>query len=164
MARKLIAEASAAELRDFALILGLEIDGNENTNVMKAKLATAGYTMDSINIIEKDAPRTDTQDARPSSYRTITLPSGAKQDQVCVLIQKSSDAGGDLPVHVSVITDGIESKGGVMLIARGIPQWIPVPYEEALRNAQEYVFEESKDGLHTPYSRQSYPYSIVNAA
>lgn len=156
MARKLIADASAAELRDFAaLFLGLEIDGNENTNVMKAKLQAAGYGMDSISMPEKHAPADPA--ARPGSYRTITKPNGQAQEQVCVMIQKGGDNGGDKPIPVSIISDGF----GTMLIPRGEPVWIPVEYEGVLRNAMELVYEESLTGIKTPYERQSYPYAIA---
>lgn len=156
MARKLITEASAAELRDFAsLFLGLEIEGSENSNVMKAKLTAAGYGMDSIAIPEKPIPADAA--ARPGSYRTFQKPDGTMQEQVCVVVQKGPENGGDRPVPVSIIAQGY----GTMLVPRGEPVWIPIEYEEVLRNAVEFVYAETQTGLGDPYSRHSYPYSIA---
>ena len=153
MPQKKIADADAKELRHFGALLGIETKGDENKNVMLKKFEQVGFTGEFIAVEEPEA-KAAPSGARPSSFRTVKGPRGVDREEVCVNLNVGEGTHGRRPVPVSV-------NGETMLIPRGKPVWIPVHYEEALRNAKQFTYEESDEGLGEPSETQAYPYSLA---
>ena len=153
MKKKLIKDAIASELRDFASVMqGIETDGSENSNTMKGRLTQAGWNNDYIIVAEEAAAPAET--TRPTSYRKTKNAAGQTVKEVCINLQARDGPGGSRPVPVSV-------NGSVMLIPRGKAVWVPEHYEEALRHAVQRTYEASDDGLANSSEVTAYPYSVV---
>lgn len=148
---KSIEDATTQELREFAQIsLGLEIEGTENRNVVLSRMREAGYDPENpkfrVAIMTRPDPAPaqmkdgSTEERNGRIYRRITLHAGPGE-------------GGDRPVPVRV-------NGKTMLIPRGKPCMVPEEYVEAIRNAQETVYEMTGTGIINPREVPSYPHAI----
>ncbi len=147
----LLAEASAAQLREFASVhLGLDVAPTMNSNTLRALISQAGYTKDSFEIEEPEAPVV--LDAKRASSLA------GDNRRVKIVIHTQEEPGGDRPVFVSV-------NGSAMLIPRGQEVEIPYPYFEALKHAEKIIYDQSPDprgGLLPPRFAPQYPYTIVS--
>jgi hypothetical protein len=140
-------EATAEQLRDFATLnLGIEVPGKANKNAILGLISSA-YDKDFIEVAETDAPHDVERVAAPSREAT--------PDKRRILIQRSEEPGGGDPVFV-----GVNGKG--MLIERGKPQLVPLPYIEALDHAIKYVYSQDEDLDMIRREVPSYPFSYVD--
>lgn len=166
MPRKSIEEASAAELRDFAKLVGLEVKGDENKNVILSKLKTAGMELKDIPIVQQP---TAPAPQGPISSRPMVNENGEPEldaegkprfeRQIIVF-------GGDTPAEKRPVP--VTVNGSTMLIPRdGKAHWVPNEYIEALENAVLTSYDVALDergnevGVGDPIYSQSYPYSFA---
>ena len=150
----LIADASAAQLRDFGtLAFGMELGGRETVNQMITKLSGVGFTGEEFAVIDDTAP--SDQSERIANAMGISEVNGRRYIRINVNV--SEKPGGDQPVPVSV-------NGVAMLIERGKDCDVLEEYVEALQNAKQDIPIVTKEGHITGYrTKHAYPFSRVAA-
>ena len=148
MKTKPIDEATVEELRIYAQMIGLEIDGTENRNVVLGKMKKGGFTPERIAIYEKAVEVSD----REGGGGNTKVENGKKMFKIN--IAKMPGVGGDRPV-------GPRVNGKYFLIPRGKDVWVPEEFVEALRNAVQFEYEPSINGIGEPRETLSYPFSHV---
>jgi len=155
--KKPIADCDVTELRDFAtIVMGLELAPTSNTPTTLSRIRAAGYQLDYIEIQGDAGPAVQNQPsaAAPATERGEKMVDGRRFMRIS--IPENDKAGGDEPVFVSV-------NGKAMFIPRNKTEWVPEEYVEALKNAQEFVYETADDGLglKPPRVIQSYPFQAA---
>lgn len=154
-----VAEATAEQLRAFAsMTLGLQLTGRETKSAMIAKLSEVGYAVPFIHLPDAGVePQFTDRGSRPFQSRMGKF-NGEPCEERQIVIHTQDKPGGQEPVQVGV-------NGRTMLIPRGVPEFVPVPYIEALENAREYVYAEftgeGLGGLGKPREVLSYPFAYA---
>lgn len=156
--------ATMKQLMDFATIMmGLDVPKSAKT---KAEVLTiieeSGWLKDTIPTFQKAAeiPVLCDSDGNPRP-RTFMheFNGGAERECVAINIPDTDKPGGQEPVPAAV-------NGSQMWIPRNKRVVIPVEYVEALENAEQFIYAETKqgmneEGLREPQIVKAYPFSYV---
>ncbi|RJF80948.1 hypothetical protein D3877_11985 [Azospirillum cavernae] len=138
-----LADATAAQLRYFAeIVLGLSLGPNPaiKTETLIAKIMSTGYQRDDITVpasvggdaaSQASAADTPAHAVDPGSYQ--------RGPRASILIERQEGPGGDRDVFVAV-------NGKSMLIPRGKPCAVGLPYVEALQHAVQTLYNMEEDG------------------
>lgn len=148
-----IEEASAAELREFAVnTLGLDIHANSKRETILAKI---GPVWDKPEITVSEA-ELESEQVGPTPQPVTAAQQPPEPEKVRIHIAIQEGAGGQDPVPVAV-------NGKAMAIPRGKDVSIPVPYYEVLRNAVTHKYDVDDNGsiIPTPREVPLYPVSRV---
>lgn len=145
-----IHEASATQLAEFAITnYGLDVNHRMGSAVIKAKLATAGYDKDFIEI--DDAPAVETN----ARVETVTAAPEPRKTKTIRIENQEALYGGKQAVPVGV-------NGKVYLIKRGEDVEVPAEVIEVLKNAKRVVFDKDENGQPiNPTYVPTHPFSIV---
>lgn len=154
-----LTDATTAQLRYFAeVVLGLALGPNPNikAETLIAKIASAGYQRDDITVPAgvgfETAPGPAAADTPahavdPGSYQ--------RGPRASILIDRQEGPGGDRDVFVAV-------NGKSMLIPRGKPCDVGIPYVEALQHAVQTLYDMEEDGTITSREVPLYPVRILS--
>lgn len=163
MQKVIIDEATEDQLRSFALtVLGLDIDGRtKSREALMARITEAGWAQAHIIVPEEVQPGParnvgGARNTRPGKSYVLDGETVEETD-VRIMVHTKDGPGGERPVPVAV-------NGSLMLIPRGQEVWVPSRYVEALEHAEEYAYEEYRDGtggLKAPRRVKAYPFSYV---
>jgi hypothetical protein len=149
-----IDKATEQELRAFATgTLGLEIHHSSKREKILGQVQ-AVWDKPEITVADEAPPAL--QAGTPPQPVTAAQQPPAKE-MVRIIIAVTDDAGGNEPVPVSV-------NGSAMLIPRGKPVDIPLPYYKALENTVQHRFDPNPDGngmSFTPRLVPAYPFQRV---
>ena len=147
-----INDATAAQLAEFAVTHhGLDVNFRMGAAVIRAKLATAGYEKEFIEI--EDAPTID-PNARVEGDGSAPAPEQRAMKVIRIENQEAMYGGKrDVPVGVN---------GKVYLIKRGEDVRVPVEVVEVLKNAKRVVYDRDENGAPiNPTFVPTHPFSIV---
>lgn len=125
-------EATAADLRAFARLFGIELQGSETRTVLLAKLKTVGFSGDSVpklTNLPTPAAADMNNDDIPSWVGPL-VPGGKPRRLCCINIMRREVPGGSEPVTPNV-------NGKRFDIPRGQDCVVPIEYVEALVHAVE---------------------------
>lgn len=158
--QKPIDECTAEELRTFGKIhYGIEMADRTNAPTAIAKLRAAGHGEDFI-LVDGPAPESvqdEAGNAAPAINGVRFVTEGGRQrKQIKIMIPVQDKPGGHEPVPTAV-------NGKRFDVPRGKEVWVYEEYVEALRNAQEWHFDNRPDdrGLTKPRVVQSYPFQVL---
>lgn len=160
-----IEDATADDLRYFCTqIQNLDISPRANRPQMRQALAQAGWTGDTIKVLDKEA---QVQTIQPASMDSDAA------DAADISTTDSSDGAASRPKYAEITIPTGEGKGGQrpifvavnlkgMLVPRGEKVRIPYAYYEALLNAEKTIYEKGPDdlGIGTPRSTARYPMTL----
>lgn len=148
------AEATVADLRAFAEVMGLEHEPRASRADLLALVELSGFVGETI-------PRFGgvpiAQRAKGDATGGATRINDAGQEEVCILVHAKDEEGGDHPLMVGF-------NFSAMLVPRGVPVWVPVGFYRSIRDAEELVYDpgvHGEGGLPPPRAVQSYPFSLV---
>jgi len=153
---KLAAEATAEELRDFAVnVMNLDVKGNWGEPKIREQLKLIGFDTQAegamIPLYEKAQPAAASDESR--SVKMMKTSSGRMEEHHCIVVSAAEGEGGDRPVCARV-------NGVNFLIPRGQKVWVPKRYVEVLQNAVRDVYDNTGNGLsEDPRQVQNYPFS-----
>lgn len=155
-----IEEATAEQLRQFGVqVLGLEVTGRENKQMMMGKFTEVGFNMAFITLTSAAPTPTGGPTDERGAFNRRENEAGRKE--VRIMIHTVDQPGGDRDVVVAV-------NGKFMTIPRGKPQWVPESYVEALDHAEEQTYDQydqsvndGMGGLNRPRLVKSYPFSFA---
>lgn len=160
-----IDKAELAQLVEFAVMMGLEVDGKANQADVIALIRSAGYAGKSIRImVSAPSPNTrKSSDPLATSEAFVwdgTDEYGIKRARRMIYIQipNQDRPGGDREVPVSI-------NGTSLFIKRNTPSLVPEEYVEALDHAHETHYDPSSDPeqpLAPPRHVQRYPYQRLS--
>jgi len=168
MKQKPIDEATPAELKDFAMIKGLDVHDNLKDRKRLIALIRTVHTGEMIDVRENSQPAplqagsTETAGTKKSKgtfdvKNNYSTPGDFKGlPKVKVNIAKSEQAGGDRHVFLAV-------NGAEFLVQRGEPVDIPYPVYEALKNAVEWKYfqdQETREMKKVEVPR--YPFQVLS--
>lgn len=164
-----INDALPGQLRDFAnSFLGMNLPGNTKPETVLAKIQSA-WTNDFILIpidskeLPHDLVSAEEVSQEPEKAAAPPPPpagyNGPKEGMIRVLVHASEEKGGSDPIPIGV-------NGQVMLVPRGKECDIPLPYFEALQNAEQHFYDPLEGGGVNPVPRvvKLYPYQVIAQA
>lgn len=138
-----LSEATAAQLRDFAVVqLGLEIAATSNGTTIISKMRAAGFEADEIDVSESSAVSEAT--------KSHSSDGALKKGYGMVTIYSSDDDEGDQPVFLSVNGAGIR-------VPRGKSVPLHRKFIEALLNAKKDRRDDKGNKIGEVLS---YPFSL----
>lgn len=164
--QKPIDEATVPELREFAMIKGLEAPDSLNRKQLISLIRTV-HTGENIDVVVKDGEEPLQAGAMkaPAAGKakkfdvseSCTKPGDFKNlPRVTVIIAKSDQAGGDR--HVFLAVNGVEFH-----VARGEPVDIPYPVYQALKSAVEWrYFQDQETREMKMVEVPRWPYQVVS--
>ena len=151
-------DASLEDLRAFALIMGLDVDGRATRDSLLGKISASGWQGKNIPVAKAETPKAEQQGKgnRPAPYKTK-----GKVEYFGIRIDTQEKPGGDEPVPVSV-------NGRALFIPRAVGVAVPDHIIEVLEHAEEMVYPETDEvgpgnmgGLKNPRIVRSYPFSFI---
>lgn len=148
MIKKPIAEATVAELIQFANNMGIEVSKSATRPVVMAKLQPAWDNDYIMLMAEQEAM----QIAAPSPDQD-----SSKDEKVWVIIDMQEGPGGEEPVPLSV-------NGRALFVPRGKPCQIAQRYVEVLRHAKQTTYTQDKDQNMIPRTVFMYPWRTLSMA
>lgn len=166
---KPMAEASAEEIRDFAVsYLGIPVDGLSDSEVQaKVKAAAASDTI-FVRGAKEETDQTGSPPPAPVKASGGSLMGGLGHDdpKVQITIHAEERDGVTISRHKEVGVNGI-----VWLLARGESITVPYRVYEALKNAERENITHDKDGeviiqkvVSTPFNIEKFPSAAEIAA
>ena len=139
MSKKLLSEATLDEMRNFAKLIGIDVDGRWKEDRIISAMSNYGLRVDNpdfeINIVEKSH-------AEPVSFGGVGSwrvlingrweqcsegDTGARFGNT-INVPTEEREGGDRPIYTN-------HNGKTMLIPRGMDVWVPIEYVNALKSA-----------------------------
>ncbi|MBP2230823.1 hypothetical protein J2847_004132 [Azospirillum agricola] len=153
-----IATATVEQLRYHAgVVLGLDLGPNPNikAETLRAKISSAGYGRDEIVVPDSlgDAGETPAADQVPA--HAVDPGSYQRGPRAQILIERQEGPGGDRGVFVAV-------NGKSIIIPRGKPCDVGVPYVEALQNAVQTVYDMDDEGNISSRDVPLYPMRVLS--
>lgn len=146
--------AKTEDLLHFAqMSLGLDVTESTPRADLIAKIAATGAKTVPVSETEPS------QAAAPAKAAAKTAPNGKPKTVTVVIAKQTNVPGGDEDVPL-----GVNMK--FMLVRRGIPQELPLPYFEVLEKAVQDIYEPLENGgiSSVPNKVPLYPYTVIHQA
>jgi hypothetical protein len=152
-----LANATKAQLRAFAIHLGVTPTNFDNEAKLREKIAATGW--DEPNVLVFDAPAAKKNAAPTGSGKAGVVTSAPKvmtEPMVKLTINAQEGPGGKRHVFVAV-------NGKALLIPRNKPCDVKLRYYNSMRDANEtkYEYDEDEKAVQ-PRDMPSYPFQVIS--